>query len=57
MSIEKFISYCEVGGFIPSDGFGYYVKGDKMSNIEISPKYVTHGIIRKDFDKVIWYNK
>lgn len=57
MSLKKFISNVECGGFIDYDGYGSYVKDGKESNITIYPSDVKHGAIRKDFDTIIWYNR
>jgi hypothetical protein len=57
MSLETFIANCKCGGFIDYDGYGYYVKDGKESNIEIYPSDVKHGAVRKDFDTIIWFNR
>jgi len=57
MSIEDFIDTVKSGGFIDYDGFGYYVKDDKETNIVIIPSDVKHNSIRKEFNEVIWFNR
>ena len=57
MSLDDFIAHVECGGFIDSDGFGYYVKDGKESDIEIYPSDVLHKMLRADFDTIIWFNK
>lgn len=57
MSLKEFISCAKSGGFIDYDGFGYYVKDNMETNIVIKPSDVIHKSIRKDFDKIIWFNK
>lgn len=57
MSLKEFIENVECGGFIDYDGYGYYVRDNKESNITINPSDVAAGAIRKDFDTIIWYNR
>ncbi len=57
MTLVEFIECVESGGFIDYDGFGEYVKGDKMTGITILPSDVECKKIRTDCDKVMWYNK
>ena len=57
MSLEDFIENVKVGNFIDYDGSGNYVRGNKESDISIYPSDVKANMIRKDFDKVAWYNK
>jgi len=57
MSLKDFIDFCECGGFIDHDGFGYYVRDGKMSDIKIFPSDIKHNKYRKDFDTIVWYNK
>lgn len=57
MSIEHFTECVNEGGFIDYDGFGYYVKDGKESDIEIYPSDVKHNKVRKDFDTIIWFNR
>ena len=57
MSIENFIECCNDGGFIDYDGFGEYMKDDKLSDICIYPSDVSHNMVRKDFDTIVWYNR
>ncbi len=57
MTLQEFIECCKCGGFIDYDGHGYYVKGDKRTNIQICPSDVAHESIRREFDKVVWFNK
>lgn len=57
MSLESFIECVKDGGFIDYDGFGYYVKDGKESNVMIIPSDVKRKRIRTDFDTVIWFNR
>jgi len=57
MSVEEFITSVKDGWFIDYDGYGRYVKDGKESNITILPSDVEHNSVRKDFDKVIWFNR
>lgn len=57
MSLKNFIENCEDGGFIDYDGSGNYMKNGKMSDISIYPSDVKFGLIRKDFDTMIWFNR
>jgi hypothetical protein len=57
MSLKEFISTVKSGGFIDYDGFGKYVKNKQESNIHIYPSDIKHGLIRKDFNQIIWFNK
>jgi hypothetical protein len=57
MSLDHFIACVKAGGFIDYDGFGNYVKYGKISDIEIYPSDVKYNSIRKDFKKIIWYNR
>lgn len=57
MTLEKFIDCCKCGGFIDSDGFGYYATKDKETNITIHPSDIMCGKYRKDFNYIIWYNR
>jgi len=57
MPLEEFIECCETGGFIDYDGHGRYVKDGQATNIYVYPSDVKHGAIRKEFDKIIWFNR
>jgi len=57
MSLEHFIECVDCGGFIDYDGFGYYVKDGKESDIEIHPSDIKYNMVRKDFDTIIWFNR
>lgn len=57
MTFEDFIENCAVGNFIDYDGFGYYATEDKMTDIRIYPSDTTEGVYRKDFPKVVWFNR
>ena len=57
MTLKKFISCVKSGGFIDYDGFGNYVKDNKVTNIQIYPSDVKHNSIRKEFDTIVWYNR
>jgi hypothetical protein len=57
MSIDDFIGYCKSGGFIDYDGHGNYCTEDKMTDIVILPSDVKVEMVRKDFEKIIWFNR
>lgn len=57
MSLKEFIDCCNSGRFIDYDGSGNYARGNEMSDITIYPSDVKAGKIRKDFDKVVWFNR
>lgn len=57
MTIKDFISNCEYGNFIDSDGYGVYIKDGKETDIEIYPSDVEYNVIRGDFTEMIWFNK
>jgi hypothetical protein len=57
MTIEHFKACVGEGGFIDYDGYGTYIKDEKMSNIDIAPSDVKAGMIRPEFDEIIWFNK
>lgn len=57
MSLKEFLDYVDEGMFIDYDGSGNYVKDGKMSDIDIYPSDVNRGVIRKDFDTIIWFNR
>ena len=57
MTLDEFVDNCICGGFIDYDGYGKYVKGDKMSDITINPSDVKNKSLRKDFESIIWFNR
>ena len=59
MTIDDFIDCCECGGFIDSDGSGYYASDKHESNIQTIPSMITSNmIVRRDgLTHVVWYNK
>lgn len=57
MSLKDFIDDVNCGNFIDYDGYGYYVSEDMITNIKICPSDVNANSIRKEFDKIIWYNR
>jgi len=57
MSLEDFVQNVKSGGFIDYDGIGKYISGDKMTSIQINPSDVKANMYRKDFDKIVWFNK
>jgi hypothetical protein len=57
MTLRQFIGSVKSGGFIDYDGSGNYVKDGKMTNIDIYPSDVKHNSIRKEFTKIIWFNR
>lgn len=56
-TIEDFRNWCKVGGFIESDGEGYYVKDNLEYDIPARPLFFAHDYIRQDFTHIMWYNK
>lgn len=57
MKLKEFIDACEATLFVDSDGYGNYVIDNKMTDIEIHPSDVGRGMLREEFDEVIWFNK
>ena len=57
MTVQHFMECCEVGGFINSDGEGYYATELQESDIPANPAEIVLGFVRKDFPYVVWYNK
>jgi hypothetical protein len=57
MSLNAFIEAVKDGWFIDYDGSGNYVKDGKMTDIEICPSDVEYDAIRREFDKIVWFNK
>lgn len=57
MSLEHFIECVNDGGFIDYDGYGRYIKDDEETDIEIYPSDVYYNSIRKEFNKIIWFNR
>ena len=55
--LKDFVSACKSGMFIDYDGHGYYVEEDQETDIIIHPSDVMSGRYRKDFNKIIWFNK
>ena len=56
-TIEEFKSCCKAGGFIESDGEGYYVKDSLEYDLPVRPSFFARDYIRRDFTHVMWYNK
>lgn len=57
MSLYEFISNVKSGGFIDYDGWGKYIDSDKMTNIEIYPSDIHNGMIRMEFNEIVWFNR
>jgi hypothetical protein len=57
MSLKEFISQVKNGMFIDYDGWGYYVKDGKRTNVQILPSDIKYRAIRKEFDTIVWFNK
>lgn len=57
MTIKSFISSCKGGMFIDEDGYGFYIKDGKETDIEIRPSDVEYNAVRNDFTQMIWFNK
>ena len=63
MLLSDFIEDVKCGNFIDYDGNGQYIKSgekgeeDMMTNIDIYPSDIEDGVIRKEFDKIAWFNR
>jgi hypothetical protein len=57
MTVEQFIEDVKSGCLIDYDGWGYYVKDNKRTNIMVFPSDVKYNAIRKEFDTIVWFNK
>ena len=57
MPLEEFVAACEGGGFIDSDGEGYYATDKLMTRISCRPRFAVAGILRTDFTHIAWFNK
>lgn len=58
MSLKHFVECVKESGFIDYDGWGYYVKDGKETNIQVIPSDVDHNILRdEEFDTIIWFNR
>jgi len=57
MTLNQFKNICRNGGFIDSDGFGYYLEEDKVTDIVIYPSDVKHKSLRYELNRIIWFNK
>jgi hypothetical protein len=57
MSLKDFEDNVACGGFIDYDGFGRYIVDGKETNIEIYPSDFKRGLIREEFDTIIWFNR
>jgi len=57
MSLSSFIEDVKDGLFIDYDGFGYYTKDNKMSNILIKPSHVENKKLVEGFNSIVWFNR
>lgn len=57
MSLQSFIDTVNDGFFIDYDGSGNYCIDGKMTDISVYPSDVKAGKIRREFDKVVWFNR
>jgi hypothetical protein len=57
MTLKVFIECCLDGGFIDYDGSGNYIQGDKMTDLKILPSDIKNNLYKKEFDKIIWFNR
>ncbi len=55
--LNEFIEQVKQGYFIDYDGYGCYVKDNKVTNIEILPSDIKYNAIRKEFNTIVWFNK
>lgn len=56
MTLKEFIGACKATLFVDSDGYGCYVADDKITDIEIHPSDVGRGMLREEFNKIVWFN-
>lgn len=57
MTVAQFIEDVKSGCLIDYDGWGYYIKNNKRTNILVFLSDVKYNAIRKEFDTIIWLNK
>lgn len=57
MSLRDFIYFVGSAFFQDHDGYGFYVRGEYISDIEIFAEDVTNGAVRTDFESIIWFSK
>ena len=57
MTLEEFIKCVKSGGFIDYDGSGNYLEFNKMTNIDIYPSDVEFDKVRREFNRIIWFNR
>jgi hypothetical protein len=57
MTLNQFKNACRNGLFIDYDGYGKYIDGDKMTDIDIYPSDVKAKSIRYELNKIIWFNR
>lgn len=57
MKMEDFVESCKNGWFIDYDGYGNYIQDDKMTDIVILPSDIKSGVFRRNFEKIIWFNR
>ena len=55
MTVEKWISCCEGGGFIDYDGYGYPMKDGKKSTTPIRPSQRNQ--LPEGTTHISWYNR
>ena len=55
-TLEKFIEIVNDGGFVDSDGYGYYATEDAKSDVYIYPSDIKEKLYRSDFTHIIWFN-
>jgi len=55
MKLTEFVEYINCNALQDYDGFGFYVKNGKETNIIIHPSDIKHGATRKEFDTVSWF--
>jgi hypothetical protein len=56
-TLSKFIEMVKSGGFIDSDGYGYYATDNGKSDITIIPSDIMENKYREDFTHIIWFNR
>ena len=58
MTFEDFKDCVDCGGFIDSDGFGYWSNESGYSDFVVKPSHFEYPeLLRDDFKYVLWFNK
>lgn len=54
---DAFIEFVKAENVNDNDGYGYYATNGGVSDIFIYPSDIEFGLYRKDFSRVLWFNK